>query len=244
MRCEHIDGATPKPERDATLARLASGEIEVVTNCMVLTEGWDMPEVGCCILARPTKKMGLYRQMIGRVLRPAEGKPDAIVLDHSGAVFRHGFVEDPVEWTLDPDRRAASPVHQRRCEHHASRLLECSQCGAVRVAGEACFHCGFLPQRPPRPVPIRDGELGLVDRARRAKGNVYSPEERERWHAMLIWIASERDYKPGWAAHKYKEKFGTWPPWGASACSRSRRRLSVDHGCARRMIAYARRRVA
>jgi superfamily II DNA or RNA helicase len=38
-----------------------------------------MPEVGCCILARPTRKMGLYRQMIGRVLRPAAGKPDAIV---------------------------------------------------------------------------------------------------------------------------------------------------------------------
>ena len=244
VRCEHIDGGTPKPERDATLARLASGEIEVVTNCMVLTEGWDMPEVGCCILARPTKKMGLYRQMIGRVLRPAEGKADAIVLDHSGAVFRHGFVEDPVEWTLDPDRRAASPVHQRRCEQPASRLLECSQCGAVRVAGEACFHCGFLPQRPPRPVPIRDGDLGLVDRARRAKGNVYSPEERERWHAMLTWIASERDYKPGWAAHKYKEKFGAWPPWGARPQPIRADARSADHGCARRMIAYARRRVA
>ena len=46
--------------------------------------------------------MGLYRQMIGRVLRPADGKPDAIILDHSGAVFRHGLAEDPVEWTLDP----------------------------------------------------------------------------------------------------------------------------------------------
>ena len=43
VRCEHIDGSTPKDERDATLARLASGEIEIVTNCMVLTEGWDMP---------------------------------------------------------------------------------------------------------------------------------------------------------------------------------------------------------
>ena len=107
------------PNAMPSLARLASGEIEVVTNCMVLTEGWDMPEVGCCILARPTKKMGLYRQMIGRVLRPAEGKPDAIVLDHSGAVFRHGFVEDPVEWTLDPDRRAENPTHKRASESTA-----------------------------------------------------------------------------------------------------------------------------
>src|SRR5262249_49318991 len=57
VRCEHIDGSTPKPERDEILARLKSGETEVVANCMVLTEGWDMPEVGCCILARPTKQM-------------------------------------------------------------------------------------------------------------------------------------------------------------------------------------------
>jgi DNA repair protein RadD len=63
---------------------------------MVLTEGWDMPEVGCCILARPTKQMGLYRQIVGRVLRPAPGKTDAIILDHSGAVFQHGLPEDLV----------------------------------------------------------------------------------------------------------------------------------------------------
>jgi hypothetical protein len=33
-----------------------------------------------------------------------------------------------------------------------------------------------------------------------------------RWHAELTYIAAERGYRPGWAAHKYKEKFGTWPP--------------------------------
>jgi len=128
VRAEHIDATTPKAEREATLARLASGEIELVTNCMVLTEGWDMPEVGACILARPTRKMGLYRQMIGRVLRPAPNKADAIVLDHSGAVFRHGFAEDHVEWTLSPDRRAESADHQERSEYgSSSKLLECSQ---------------------------------------------------------------------------------------------------------------------
>jgi DNA repair protein RadD len=56
VKAEHIDGTTPKDQRDATLVRLASGEIELVSNCMVLTEGWDMPEVGCCILARRPKK--------------------------------------------------------------------------------------------------------------------------------------------------------------------------------------------
>jgi DNA repair protein RadD len=215
VRAEHIDGSTPKPERDASLARLASGEIELVSNCMVLTEGWDMPEVGCVVLARPTKKMGLFRQMIGRVLRPAEAKADAIVLDHSGAVWRHGFVEDPVEWTLDPDRRAESPTHAARGEHYASRLLECTQCGAVRIAGEPCGHCGFLPQRAPRSIRFQDGELAEVGRDRRIKPNLYDPDLRNRWHAMLTAIAEERGYKPGWTAYKFKEKFGAWPSWGA-----------------------------
>ena len=214
VRAEHIDGGTPKPERDASLARLASGEIELIANCMVLTEGWDMPEVGCCILARPTKKMGLYRQMIGRVLRPAVGKPDAIILDHSGAVFRHGFAEDPVEWTLDPDRLSESATHATRCaDGSQSRLLECSQCGAIRIAGEPCCACGFLPQRPPRAVPIVAGDLGLVV-GRAARAAEYDAAARTQWLGMLKAFALERGYKPGWAAVNYKEKFGDWPPYG------------------------------
>jgi superfamily II DNA or RNA helicase len=242
-RCEHIDGSTPKPERDAALARLASGEIEVITNCQVLGEGWDLPEVGCCILARPTRKMGLFRQMIGRVLRPAEGKPDAIVLDHSGAVFRHGFVEDHVEWTLDPDRLAGNATHAARCNNGGdSRLLECTQCSAIRVAGEPCPNCGFLPQRPPRAVTVGAGELGLVQDGR-AQPSAYSPAERARWHAMFAWIANERGYKPGWAAVNHKEKFGTWPPYG----SRPEPIPPTPEALAwvrSRLIAYAKRRSA
>jgi DNA repair protein RadD len=228
VRAEHIDGGTPKAERDETLLRLANGEIELVTNCMVLTEGWDMPEVGCAILARPTRKMGLYRQLIGRVLRPAPGKSDAIVLDHSGAVFRHGFAEDAVEWTLDPDRHAASAEHAVRCEPgSSSRVLECSQCGALRVAGEACQHCGFLPQRPPRAIAIADGDLGLV------KGGKVSAAEHDRtqWHAMLTAIGIERGYKPGWAAAITSRSLAagrssaTWRP--------SIRRPKSAPGCAR-----------
>jgi DNA repair protein RadD len=58
IRAEHVDGATPKDERDAILARLASGETQVICNCMVLTEGFDLPVMGCIVLARPTKRWG------------------------------------------------------------------------------------------------------------------------------------------------------------------------------------------
>lgn len=218
IRAEHVDGSIPKSERDAVLARLASGETTVVTNCMVLTEGWDMPPVSCCILARPTHKMGLYRQMVGRVLRPAQDKVNAIVLDHSGAVFRHGFVEDHVNWTLEPDKRAASPAHVARLRSgYSSRLLECTKCGSIRVAGERCQHCGFLPQRSTKAIVFRQGDLALVDRQRRTAMTHSDPAERIRWHGMLTHIALTRGYKSGWAAHMFREKFGTWPPVRATA---------------------------
>ena len=233
----------PKPERDAALARLASGEIEVICNCLVLTEGWDLPEVGCCVLARPTRKMGLFRQMVGRVLRPAKNKPDAIVLDHSGAVFRHGFVEDPVEWTLDPDRQAESAAHAARCnDGSASRLIECTQCSAIRVAGEPCPNCRFLPQRPPRPVMVGAGELGLVQDGR-AQPSVYSSEERARWHGMLTAVAAQRGYKPGWAAVNFKEKFGVWPLY-SSTPEPIPPTPEVYAWVRSRLIAYAKRRSA
>ena len=158
---------------------------------MVLTEGWDMPEVGCCVLARPTKKMGLYRQMIGRVLRPAEGKTDAIILDHSGAVFRHGFAEDHVDWTLDPDRRAESATHQAAPQHDPSRaLLECSQCGAMRVGGEPC--CAL---RVPAAAATRRAVRGRRRRARprpaadAPRRTTTIPPTRQQWHGMLASIA-------------------------------------------------------
>jgi DNA repair protein RadD len=207
VRAEHLDGSTSIDERAAILDRLACGESEVVTNCMVLTEGFDLPDMGCIILARPTKKMGLYRQMIGRGLRPTDGKTDVVILDHSGAVFRHGLPEDRVEWTLSPDLRATAPEHTKRQSSYKSKLVECSQCSALRVGGQPCPACGFMPKRPAEYVAHLNGDLGLVEHGK-AKAGVF---DRAEWQGMLTHIAEQRGYKPGWVAHKFKEKFGDWP---------------------------------
>jgi DNA repair protein RadD len=211
VRAEHLDGATPAEERDGILAGLADGAVEVVTNAMVLTEGWDCPEASCLILARPTRHMGLYRQMVGRVLRPAPGKTDALILDHAGAVFEHGFVDEPVIWTLDSDRRAENPMHASRAQGRARELTTCPECSAVRLEGTPCTACGWRPQPKPKAFDVADGELGQVDRQRKVSAQAYGPQERASMHAQLTWIAQERGYKPGWAAHKFKERFGSWP---------------------------------
>jgi len=96
----HIDGVMDEIERERQLQRLKNDEIKVLCNCMVLTEGWDEPKVSCVILARPTKSYGMYLQMIGRSLRPYPNKVDTLIIDHSGAVYEHGFPEDVPKWTL------------------------------------------------------------------------------------------------------------------------------------------------
>jgi superfamily II DNA or RNA helicase len=207
---EHIDGKTPTAERDAILARLSRGEIDVVCNCAVLCEGWDQPDVSCIALARPTKSMGLYRQMVGRVLRPSPGKDHALVLDHSGAVFQHGFVEEPVVWTLDQDKRAVNPEQKARAENQKPALTTCPECRAIRTTGQPCQACGWRPQPKPRHVDVIDGDLAHIarDGSRTAQG----PDPR-RFLAQLLWIARDRGYASGWALHKFKEKFGGFPPW-------------------------------
>jgi len=209
---EHIDGGTPPDERDAILAGLARGAVEVVTNYGVLTEGWDSPSVSCCILARPTKHHGLFRQMIGRVLRPVPGKTDAIVLDHAGATFEHGFIEEPVGWTLSPDKRAHNPKQTARQKAHAPALTNCPECTAVRFEGKPCPACGWRATRKAEAVDVVDGELGLVDRNRRVKAPAHDVADQRRFHAQLLWIARERGYKDGWAGYKFKERYGDWPP--------------------------------
>jgi superfamily II DNA or RNA helicase len=161
---EHIDGTTPSDERDAILARLASGAVEVVCNYGVLTEGWDSPTASCVVLARPTKHHGLFRQMVGRVLRPAPGKTDALVLDHAGAVFEHGFIEEPVRWTLSPGKRAENPRQTARQGPGAYNLP-----GMPRCAGPCLPSLSLAPQRKPKAVEVADGQLGLVDRNRVVK---------------------------------------------------------------------------
>ena len=109
VNAAHLDADTPIAERESILADLASNRLSAVSNCGILTEGWDAPIVSCVIIDRPTQSLSLYLQMVGRSLRPYPGKSDCLVLDHAGATLRHGFVADDREWSLDPSVRHGRP---------------------------------------------------------------------------------------------------------------------------------------
>lgn len=84
-----IWGDMPKEARQTALKWYENGDVQVLTNCMVLTEGFDAPWTSCVVIARPTKSPGLYCQMVGRGLRLHDGKQNALVLDVLGASTRH-----------------------------------------------------------------------------------------------------------------------------------------------------------
>lgn len=88
-----VTGETPKKEREAILEGFKRREIKVVANVGVLTTGFDYPVLDTVVLARPTKSLGLYYQMVGRAIRPFEGK-DGWIVDLSGNYSRFGNVAD------------------------------------------------------------------------------------------------------------------------------------------------------
>jgi superfamily II DNA or RNA helicase len=79
LNAAHIDGASP--DRKEILARFAAGQIDILSNAMLLTEGYDEPSIDCVIVMRPTRSRALYSQMIGRGTRIHPGKRDLLVLD-------------------------------------------------------------------------------------------------------------------------------------------------------------------
>src|SRR5690606_32972909 len=114
---EMVSGQIPTEERRAILGRLKSGATQVVTNCAVLTEGFDEPSISCVVVARPTKFHGLYVQMVGRGTRLYPGKKDLLVLDVTGASERHdlGAVVDLGRDTGDSAGPPKGPGEDRGC---------------------------------------------------------------------------------------------------------------------------------
>lgn len=97
----HIDGTTHESIRDRTIKDYKNKKIQVLYNVGIFDEGFDVPEIEAIQLARPTKSLVKYMQMVGRGLRPVKGKEFALVLDHAGLVAEHDIVEREREWSLE-----------------------------------------------------------------------------------------------------------------------------------------------
>jgi hypothetical protein len=106
---------------------------------------------------------------------------------------------------------------------HRRQLVDCVECGASRFQGKGCPACGWRPQAKAEPVEVVDEDLVLRERGQLPAANEWTNEMRREWHAELLGRRAEINQKPrrqdrqeiklGWVAHKYREKFGSFPPW-------------------------------
>lgn len=207
----YVDGETPLDERDDLAIDFKAGKYKIICNVGVMTTGVDLPFVSCLILARPTKSEMLYCQIIGRGLRPADGKQDCIILDHSDTTQRLGFVTDIIHHHLDVGKKRAGGVQK---EYDEPKPKECPKCTYLRPAKmKVCPNCGF-EAKPQANIFTAEGALAEVQGRGKNKvwGDGLTPyEQRELFYCELLGIASERGYKSGWAFHQYKAKYKDAP---------------------------------
>lgn len=203
VRAAHLDGETHPNDRKQIIADLGSGHLQVVSNVGVLTEGTDIPSIGAIILARPTKSLGLYIQMVGRGLRPAERKTDCVVLDHGGCCLMHGPVTEPVQADLEGLKKRKDV---------AERWTTCMGCYAIiSKFVRRCPMCGHSHapeadgQGEIREIKQRDGELVEVD-FEAAKRERMREQKHAETYEELVELAKRRGYKPGWARHIWKSR--------------------------------------
>ena len=139
-----LHAKTPKAERKRIVQKFRRGQITVLSNVAVATEGFDCPAAAVVLMLRPTSSLGLHRQMIGRALRPSKGKDRAVIIDLAGNTVQHGGPDREIEWSLAPRgrlrsrRSAATPCPYLGCRsvNHVSSN-QCRSCD-----GQLLFRCG------------------------------------------------------------------------------------------------------
>ncbi len=197
----------------STAPQLAAGTLEraplVLCNVYCLTEGVDVPEASVCIIARGCGHVGMYLQMVGRVLRSAAGKERAVLIDLRGISHKHRLPEADRDWSLDGD-----PCALAESEKDA-KAIECKDCGAEfggwRISADgsrSCPACGV--EAPAQELPT------IALRELHEAGTAADEGTRMQALESLALQAVEKGFKPGWAAHEYRERFGDWPDRKAS----------------------------
>ena len=167
-----IEGTMPGQERDKLLADFASGEIEGLVSCDLISEGTDVPHAMVAIKLRPTKSLGWHIQSDGRINRPfyapgmpldtadqrkaaiaASVKPYGIIIDHVNNLYFHGWPDDEFIWSL------TEPPIQRRAGGLLIPMQQCASCYAHFKPADACPYCGAVVIKKERKLVYTKGEL-------------------------------------------------------------------------------------
>lgn len=195
-----ITGDMTARARADLIARFDRGEVQVLTNCMVLTEGFDSQPVGCIGILRPMLHKGTFIQAVGRGLRrvdperyPGIIKTDCVVLDFAGAALRHGSLEQDIGLDDDDTPNGAQPWKTcPSCEAELPLSASiCDLCGHVftREVGEKRLLSDFemtevdlLNRSPFSWVALHEDEQSLMASGFQGWAGVF--HDGTLWHAL------------------------------------------------------------
>ena len=212
-----VDGTTSKEKRDLAVQKFREQEIKILVNVNLFTEGVDLPNVDCVIMARPTASLALYLQFSMRCLNPSPGKT-AIIIDHANNFKQFGYPDDDRDW-----KQAIKSGKQKSktlLKDPGLSIVTCDYCFAVVKASEVkdgkCPICG-KPIKVHEAKPVSDVDLVEATKSRKQlvkkilHDNVYQNvinKKVEELHTMaeLQAYAKIHGYKPGWAWYQAKRK--------------------------------------
>ena len=212
-----VDGTTSKEKRDLAVRKFREQEIKILVNVNLFTEGVDLPNVDCVIMARPTASLALYLQFSMRCLNPRPGKT-AIIIDHANNFKQFGYPDDDRDW-----KKAIKSGRQKSkslLKDPGLSITTCDYCFAVVKASEVkdgkCPICG-KPIKVHKAKPVSDVDLveATKDRQKLIHEIVHSNLLKEvanknvsELHTMkeLQAYGKLHGYKKGWSFYMAKRK--------------------------------------
>lgn len=217
ISAREVDGTTPQQLRDLIVDKFRSQEIQILVNVNLFTEGVDLPNVDCVIMARPTASLALYLQFSMRCLNPRPGKT-AIIIDHANNFKQFGYPDDDRDW-----KQAIKSGKQKSkslLKDPGLSIVTCDYCFAVVKASEVkdgkCPICG-KPIKVHEAKPVSDVDLveATKDRQKLIHEIVHSNLLKEvanknvsELHTMkeLQAYGKLHGYKKGWSFYMAKRK--------------------------------------
>jgi superfamily II DNA or RNA helicase len=206
----HLDGNTPSGERADVMTQFRDKRIQVLTNCALFDEGLDIPSLDGVILARPTQSLSRFLQMVGRALRPCEGKNKAIIIDLAGNYERLGMPDDVRVWTLDgiekKQRERAKLVRNKETGEVEEVIIDLTPTGTkfIEIVGRS------IELNPELSTWIDLCNRLLFDRElydRKPGWCAYRLLESKTKPPLEAWqfLGQKLGYHHGWSKHKVDE---------------------------------------
>lgn len=167
--------------RRERLRAFANDEYMVISNCAVLTEGYDEPSVSCIMSARPTRSKPLFIQMVGRGTRLYPGKQDLLVIDLVGNDERVDLVSIPKLFGLDPDKVKDEGLVSAVVEHREQQRLLPNALAGLATLELDVKETNLFDRKDINWLKLQNGNWFLSG----AKGTIFLEQQEGKWNTVL-----------------------------------------------------------